>query len=90
MIRADQLYTTLCDDFGSEKLLDLHRDPMYTITALPPYMSYEISANRFIELQTKQIEREFKCSKPRPRNKAMGFKGSDKPKHRNTERVVKE
>ena len=44
------------------------------------YAAYEVSANDFIEAQTKQIEREFKCSKPRPRNRAMGFKGSDKPK----------
>jgi len=41
---------------------------------------YEVSANAFIEAQTKQMEREFKCSRPRPRNRAMGFKGSDKPK----------
>jgi hypothetical protein len=42
--------------------------------------TYEVSANEFIEAQTRQIEREFKCSKPRPRNKAMGFKGDDRPR----------
>jgi hypothetical protein len=31
----------------------------------------------FIEHQTLEIEREFGCSKPRPRNRAMGFKGED-------------
>lgn len=38
-----------------------------------------VSASEFIEQQTKQIEREFKCSRPQPRNKAMGFYGTDKP-----------
>ena len=38
------------------------------------------SANTFIEAQTKSMAREFKCSRPRPRNRAMGFKGFDKQK----------
>jgi len=44
------------------------------------FTSYEVSANEFIEAQTKQIEREFRCSRPRPRNRAMGFKEIIKPK----------
>ena len=41
-----------------------------------------IPANTFIEEQTRQIEREFKTSRPRPRNKAMGFRGTDRPRNR--------
>jgi len=41
-------------------------------------MVYRISANAFIEAQTRQMEKEFKSSRPSPRNRAMGFKGSDK------------
>ena len=41
---------------------------------------YEVSANDFIEAQTERIEREFACSRPHPRNKAMGFNGSYRPK----------
>jgi len=41
-------------------------------------MTYQISANEFIEAQTRQMEREFKSSRPKPRNKAMGFKGEGK------------
>lgn len=37
----------------------------------------EISAGQLSEMITKQISREFKCSRPRPRNKAMGFYGKD-------------
>jgi len=36
-----------------------------------------ISANAFIEDQTRQIAEEFKTSNPRPRNRAMGFRGRD-------------
>ena len=36
------------------------------------------SANVFIEAQTRQIAREFKTSRPRPRNRAMGFYGDDR------------
>ncbi len=32
------------------------------------------SAHDFIERQTRKIAREFKTSRPKPRNKAMGFK----------------
>ncbi len=44
--------------------------------------TYEVSANDFIEQQTKQIEKEFKSSRPNPRNWAMGFRGEPKPKHK--------
>jgi len=37
-------------------------------------------ANKFIERQTKEIEREFKTSRPKPRNRAMGFRGDDWPR----------
>jgi hypothetical protein len=40
----------------------------------------EISGDEFVARQTRQIEREFKCSRPKPRNRAMGFKGNDRPK----------
>jgi hypothetical protein len=36
-----------------------------------------ISANTLIQAQTQQIADEFKTSRPRPRNRAMGFKGRD-------------
>jgi hypothetical protein len=39
-----------------------------------------VSANKFIEDQTKEIEKKFKCSNPKPRNKAMGFWGRDEKK----------
>ena len=38
------------------------------------------SANTVIEAQTRAIAREFKTSKPRPRNRAMGFRGDDRQK----------
>ena len=41
---------------------------------------YEVSANAVVEAMTKRLEREFKCSNPKPRNRAMGFKGYDRPK----------
>lgn len=34
----------------------------------------EISGNTFVHLQTLEIENTFKTSRPRPRNKAMGFR----------------
>lgn len=54
----------------------------YTPPPLPPLFS----ANDFIEAQTRQLEREFATSRPRPRNKAMGFKGSDKPQRQKPQR----
>jgi hypothetical protein len=39
------------------------------------------SANDFIEKQTRDIEREFKTSRPKPRNRHMGFKGEKRPKN---------
>jgi hypothetical protein len=42
--------------------------------------TWEESANEFIERQTREIEEEFGCSRPQPRNRVMGFRGSDKPK----------
>lgn len=47
-------------------------------TLLNPDGAWEESANALAERVTKQIEREFRCSKPKPRNRAMGFTGSDK------------
>lgn len=38
-----------------------------------------ISASQIQEDQTRSIIREFGSSKPRPRNRAMGFKEEDKP-----------
>lgn len=38
------------------------------------------SAQKFIERQTVEIMREFKTSRPRPRNKRMGFR--DEPRRR--------
>lgn len=32
-----------------------------------------VSANTLIEQQTKEIERVFRCSNPKPRARAMGF-----------------
>ena len=42
-----------------------------------------VSANDFIETQTREFSRNFTSSRPRPRNRAMGFKGDDKPKRPN-------
>jgi hypothetical protein len=42
--------------------------------------SREVSANDFIGKQTEAIKKEFGCSLPRPRNRVMGFRGTDKPK----------
>lgn len=41
---------------------------------------YEVSASVIAEATTRRIEREYHCSKPRPRNRAMGFSGTDKPR----------
>ena len=41
-----------------------------------------VSGNDFVEHQTKEFAKRFTSSRPRPRNKAMGFKGSDKPKRK--------
>lgn len=43
-------------------------------------MSYEISAHHLIEAQTKRIAKLWKSSRPRPRNRVMGFKGYDGPR----------
>lgn len=45
-------------------------------------MNPEISGDEFVNAQTRQIEEEFKCSRPRPRNRAMGFKDEKKRKRR--------
>lgn len=37
-----------------------------------------VSANTLIEEQTKNIAREFKSSRPKPRNSAMGFRQEPK------------
>lgn len=44
--------------------------------------TYEMSAGHIAEAQTRRIEREFHCSRPRPRNRAMGFTGQDGPKRK--------
>lgn len=36
-----------------------------------------MSANDWIEKRTEQIAKEWKCSRPRPSNRRMGFKGKD-------------
>ena len=36
----------------------------------------------FVEDQTLAISKEFGRSKPRPRNRAMGFRGDDLPRHK--------
>lgn len=41
-----------------------------------------IPANLFVEEQTRLIAAEFKTSRPRPRNWAMGFRGTDRPRNR--------
>jgi hypothetical protein len=41
---------------------------------------YEVSASVIAEATTRRIEREYHCSKPRPRNRAMGFAGTDRPR----------
>lgn len=49
------------------------------------FMSDEISwesGDTFVARQTKQIEREFKTSRPKPRNRRMGFRG-EKPVFKN-------
>jgi hypothetical protein len=38
------------------------------------------SGDVFVEAQTRQIAKEFKTSRPRPRNRAMGFWGSKEEK----------
>lgn len=38
-------------------------------------LTYEIDGTRFVEMQTDAIKRKWKSSRPRPRNRAMGFKG---------------
>lgn len=42
----------------------------------------EISGNDFVARQTEQIKEEFKCSRPRPRNRAMGFKDPKRKRRR--------
>jgi hypothetical protein len=44
-----------------------------------PARTYEVSAGCLSEQITASLAREFKTSRPRPRNRAMGFKGTDKP-----------
>jgi len=44
-----------------------------------------VSANSLIEEQTRQIAREFGNSRPRPRNRQMGFKQEPKRAKRNRE-----
>lgn len=39
-----------------------------------------VSANTLLEQQTKKIAQEFHASNPKPRNKAMGFTGDDRPR----------
>lgn len=46
----------------------------------PPLAPNEVSASSFVEAQTKQIEREFHRSKPKPRNSAMVFYGYRQPR----------
>ena len=41
---------------------------------------YEVSANYVVESVTEEIADQFKCSRPRPRNKVMGFKGENRRK----------
>jgi len=41
-----------------------------------------VSGNDFVANQTKQIEREFKRSRPTPRNRRMGLYGQDEPRHK--------
>jgi len=41
---------------------------------------YQLSGNEFVENQTKEIEREFKRSRPRPRWWAMGFQKQERRK----------
>lgn len=36
-----------------------------------------VSASEIIEAQTRALSRTFHCSKPKPRNRAMGFKGEE-------------
>lgn len=48
-----------------------------------------VSANAFIEQQTRDIEREFKCSRPRPRSRAMGFSGAEKVQRRRANKCPK-
>lgn len=48
-----------------------------------------VSANALIEHQTRRIAQEFCSSKPKPRNKAMGFKGTDKPRSKPCESARK-
>ncbi len=38
-------------------------------------LTFEIDGTRFVEMQTEAIKRKWKSSRPRPRNRAMGFKG---------------
>jgi hypothetical protein len=57
------------------------------ITASSRKLVFEVSANDFVEAQTRSIAKEFKCSRPRPRNRAMGFRGEDR-KRRTLRTVV--
>lgn len=53
---------------------------MAAVVVVKTETHYEISGEEFVAAQTRKIEREFKCSRPKPRNRQMGFKGTDKPK----------
>jgi hypothetical protein len=39
-----------------------------------------VSAHLIAEQQTRQMARDFKTSRPAPRNRAMGFRGIDRAK----------
>lgn len=36
-----------------------------------------VSAHTIIEANTRALEREYRSSRPKPRNRAMGFKGEE-------------
>lgn len=41
-----------------------------------------VSGDEFVAAQTRRLEREFHCSKPRPRNRAMGFRDEEKKREK--------
>lgn len=47
-----------------------------------------VSAHLLSEAITKQLEREYASSRPRPRNRAMGFRGEDKVKKRRDQTIA--
>lgn len=47
-----------------------------------------VDGHEFVSEQTKQIEKRFKCSRPKPSNEGCGFKGRNGKKKAWVERML--